>query len=121
VQTEPACWRIAASFGDRMLKPDLFAVTASADYEDHWYIEVDRATESLPTLLRKCAQYEDYRRTGAEQQDHGVFPLVIWIVPDDARAAKLRAAIAASRSLDRDLYRICTPASFAGVITGGAA
>jgi hypothetical protein len=121
VQTEPACWRTAAGFGDRILKPDLFAVTASGEYEDHWYIEVDRATESLPTLLKKCAQYEDYRRTGIEQQDRGVFPLVIWSVPDGARAAKLGAAIAASRSLDTDLYRICTPASFPGVISGGAA
>jgi hypothetical protein len=121
VQTEPTCWRTAASFGDRMLKPDLFALTASGDYEDHWYIEVDRATESLPTLLRKCAQYEDYRRTATEQQERGIFPLVIWIVPDDIRAGKLRAAITASRSLDSSLYRICTPASFAEVITGGAA
>jgi Replication-relaxation len=121
VQTEPACWRTAASFGDRMLKPDLFAVTAFGDYEDHWYIEIDRATESLPTLLKKCAQYEDYRRSGHAQASSGVFPLVVWIVPDQARATKLRAAIAASRSLDRDLYRICTPASFAEVITGGAA
>ncbi|MDQ1743469.1 MAG: hypothetical protein QOE23_1808 [Pseudonocardiales bacterium] len=121
VQTEPACWRTAASFGDRILKPDLLAVTAAGDYEDHWYIEVDRATESLPTLLRKCAQYEDYRRTGTEQQEHGVFPLVVWIVPDDIRAGKLRAAITASRSLDSDLYRICTPASFPEIITGGAA
>jgi hypothetical protein len=121
VQTEPACWRTAASFGDRILKPDLFAVTASGDYEDHWYIEVDRATESLPTLLRKCVQYEDYRRTGAEQHDRGVFPLVVWIVPDETRATKLSAAITASRSLDGDLYRICTPSSFSDVITGGAA
>ena len=121
VQTEPACWRTATSFGNNILKPDLFAVTAAGDYEDHWYIEVDRATESLPTLLKKCAQYEDYRRTGAEQQARGVFPLVIWIVPDEARAAKLRSAIAGSRSLDTDLYRVCTPASFPGVISGGAA
>jgi hypothetical protein len=121
VQTEPACWRTAASFGGNTLKPDLFALTASGDYEDHWYIEVDRATESLPTLLKKCAQYEDYRRTGAEQQERGIFPLVMWIVPDDGRAAKLAAAITVSRSLDRDLYRICTPASFAEVITGGPA
>lgn len=121
VQTEPRCWRTAASFGDRILKPDLFAVTAAGDYEDHWYIEVDRATESLPTLLRKCAQYEEYRRTGAEQQARGVFPLVVWIVPDKARAAKLAAGIAASRSLDKDLYRICTPASLPALILGGDA
>jgi len=71
------------------LKPDLYAVTASGDYEDHWFCEIDRATESMPTLLKKCVQYEAYRRTGAEQDRLGVFPLVVWVVPDDAQADKL--------------------------------
>jgi hypothetical protein len=123
VATEPDCWRsyLALSGSRDTLKPDLHAVTASGDYEDHWFVEIDRATESLPTLLRKCTQYEDYRRTEAEQHQHGVFPLVVWVVPDETRAAKLAAGVAASRSLDRELYRICTPNRFAGVITGGAA
>lgn len=121
VHTEPRCWRTAPSFGSNILKPDLFAVTASGDYEDHWFIEVDRATESLPTLLKKCAQYEDYRRTGAEQHARGVFPLVVWIVPDQTRADRLGGGLAASRSLDQNLYRICTPTSFPDVIAGGAA
>lgn len=123
VQTEPRCWRTSdtAGFGGSVLKPDLYAVTALGDYEDHWFCEIDRATESLPTLLKKCAQYEAYRRTGSEQDRLGVFPLVVWIVPDDTRADKLRRAIAGSRNLDADLYRVCTPTDFAEVITGGAA
>jgi len=123
VATEPDCWRsyLALSGSRDTLKPDLHAVTASGDYEDHWYIEVDRATESLPTLLKKCAQYEAYRRTGSEQDRLSVFPLVVWIVPDQARADKLRRAIASSRNLDADLYRVCIPADFAEVVTGGGA
>lgn len=123
LQTEPRCWRTAdtSGFGGSVLKPDLYAVTASGDYEDHWFCEIDRATESLPTLLRKCGQYEAYRRTGSEQDRLGVFPLVVWIVPDQARAAKLKTAVRSSRNLDADLYRICIPATFAAVITGGAA
>lgn len=50
------------------LTPDLFAVVRAADdsgqFEDAWFIEVDCGTESLPTLLRKCEQYETYRRSG---------------------------------------------------------
>lgn len=123
VQTEPSCWRhYLGSGGNReTLKPDLYAVTATGDYEDHWFCELDRATESLPTLLGKCAQYQDYRRSGSEQQGGGVFPLVVWVVPDDIRAAKLTSAIRSSRSLDAGLYRICTPDSFPAVITGGPA
>jgi hypothetical protein len=120
VVTEPRCWRryMPISGGPETLKPDLLAVTAQADYEDHWFIEVDRATESLPTLLGKCAQYEDYRRSG---QAGDVVPLVVWVVPDEGHAAKLSAAISASRTLDPGLYRVCTLDSLPAVIGGGAA
>jgi hypothetical protein len=122
LQTEPACWRHTDTAGDSgILKPDLYAVTAAGDYEDHWFCEVDRATESLPTLLGKCAQYEAYRRTGSEQKRLGVFPLVLWVVPNQTRAAKLQAAIAASRSLDASLYRTCTIEGLSDAIAGGAA
>src|SRR4051812_5698181 len=119
VVTEPRCWRryTPISGSPETLKPDLLAVTAQADYEDHWFIEVDRATESLPTLLGKCAQYEDYRRSG---QAGDVVPLVLWVVPDEAHAAKLTAAIGASRTLDPALYRVCTLKGLPGVISGGA-
>lgn len=123
VDTEPSCWRPYQGAGGQpeILKPDLYTVTASGDFEDHWYVEIDRATESLPTLLKKCAQYEHYRRTGREQHGGGVFPVVVWVVPDDPRATKLRAALAASRSLDGDLYRVCTADTFTDLICRGAA
>ena len=123
VDTEPACWRGYLSSGGvrDILKPDLYAVTASGDFEDHWYIEIDRATESLPTLLKKCAQYEHYRRTGREQHDRGVFPVVVWVVPGQPRLTKLHAALSASRSLDPRLYRVCTPDTFADLVCRGAA
>ena len=92
LQTEPICWRPYATLGggQAVLKPDLYAVTASGDFEDSWFIEVDRGTESLPTLLRKCGQYEDYRRSGVEQRDRQVFPLVLWLLPDERRKACAR-------------------------------
>ena len=123
VQTEPACWRpyLGVHGGREVLKPDLFAVTASGDYEDRWFIEIDRGTESIPTLIRKCAQYETYRRTGREQQTTGVFPLVVWQLPNQARIDKLRAAIHAARRLDPALYRLTTPEEFVDLIAGGAA
>jgi len=123
VQIEPACWRSYTSLGGNRetLKPDLYAVTASADYEDHWFIEIDRATESLPVLIRQCQQYQAYRRSGTEQEASGVFPRVIWVVPDNARADQLRAAIASSRNLDDDLFIVTTPEAFIQVITRGAA
>jgi hypothetical protein len=130
VQIEPECWRPYSGLGGSrgVLKPDLFAITApmgqdgaQADYVDHWFIEVDRGTESLPTLLRQCRLYETYRRTGSEQQARGVFPLVVWVVPDVVRAAKLHAALQAAHGLDKDLFRITTADGLVALVTGGTA
>lgn len=122
VQLEPASWRpfLLAGGARAVLKPDLYAVTALGDFEDHWFIEVDRATESLPTLLRKCAQYEAYRAAGTEQRDHRVFPFVLWLLPDQRRAQQLRTAIRQARSLDGQLYRFTTPSGLVELVTGGS-
>ena len=121
VQTEPQNWRpYIGAAGERLiLKPDLYAVTASGDYEDSWAIEVDRGMESLPTLLRKCAAYEAYRRSGSEQAAAGVFPWVLWLMPSTVLADKLRQAVEASRTLDSSLYRITTFGDLLTVIEGG--
>ena len=47
-----------------VIKPDAYARLRRGDVEDCWWIEVDRATESLPTLKRKLAAYTDFARTG---------------------------------------------------------
>ena len=123
VQTEPATWRsyLGPSGEHLTLKPDLLAVTATNDYEDSWALEIDEGTESIPSLITKCAQYEAYRATGREQTEHGVFPLVVWIVPTEHRAARLDAALSRAQRLDRTLYRVCTPDRLLDVIRGGAA
>lgn len=128
VQIEPMAWRSYLGLGGQkeILKPDLYAVTTPridgrlGDFEDHWFIEVDRATESLPTLLGQCRQYEAYRRSGSQQEAAGVFPLVLWIVPDDRRAAALTRAVERSTDLTSDLYRVCTPDSLLATVIGGA-
>jgi len=123
VATEPDSWRayLGAGGAPELLKPDLYAVTVTGEYEDHWFVELDRATESLPTLVRKCGQYERYRRTGREQVETGVFPLVVWVVPDYQRATKLQAALDTARRLDTTLFRITTPERFAELVCGGTA
>lgn len=120
VEHEPTSWRdfLGAYGGGETLKPDLFAVTATAEYEDSWFIELDRATESLPTVLRKCAAYERYRQTGQEQTRRGVFPAVLWVVPDERRAQALTGALRRQYGADPEPFRVTTAACFLPVITG---
>jgi len=121
VQVEPRAWRsyLGLHGSAVQLKPDLFAITATdstAEYEDHWFIEVDRATESIPTLLRQCRAYEQYRRSGQEDTEYGVFPRVIWIVPHDHRARRLLEAITSARELDPALFTVTVPSGLLSIL-----
>jgi len=84
--TEPACWRsFSGAYGRATLKPDAYVVARLDRYEDSWFIEADRSTEPASTLMRKCEQYRRYWQTGREQDRTGVFPRVLWLVPDRRR------------------------------------
>jgi hypothetical protein len=105
---EPECWRAYSSRhgGVTQLKPDLSLVTACGKYEDHWFLEIDRATEPPSRVVRACQKYEAYRQTGAEKKRIGVFPGVVWITPDAKRAAALEAHIAGTPGLSRGAYAV---------------
>jgi hypothetical protein len=119
LQTEPASWQKSLSpVGTvQTLKPDLLLVTAAGDYENHWLIEADLATEHLPVILRQCAAYEAFRATGRYQALHGLFPAVLWVTPTQARAASVRAAVAATTSPDSNAFLVCSFKDYRSVIT----
>jgi hypothetical protein len=120
LQTEPQCWRSFMSPHGTLewLRPDLYAVTASGDYEDHWFLEADRATEHPPEVVRKAKIYQRYAATGAHQARHGVFPAVAWVVPDTARQAALQAALSADKAVQPDLFRVVALEGFRALIIG---
>jgi hypothetical protein len=116
-----------AGGGATPLRPDLLATITAQDaegsYEDRWFIEVDRGTESLPTVLGKCQLYRRYYQSGIEQLDGDGFPLVLWLMQGhraQARAAEL------TRQLDRkqlapELFRVTTDDGLDNLLrTGGA-
>lgn len=123
VDPEPSCWRsfVGPHGSTEWLKPDLYAVTASGDFEDHWYLEADLATEHPPVVVRKAKHYQRYAATGADQARHGLFPAVAWVVPDTARQAALLAALAADRQVQTALFRVVTTGQFTELITNGYA
>jgi hypothetical protein len=110
LEAEPTCWR---SFGGRggttvTLRPDLLVVTADESTETHSFVEVDRATEHLPAVIRKCQTYQRHWEDGHEEATRGLYPAVVWIVPTELRADKLRHAIAQERTLRGDLFFVIT-------------
>lgn len=108
-ETEPACWRDVSTLGGRIvLRPDLLVVLIVGEYELRWFVEVDRGTEHVPTLLRKCRLYHTYYKNGVEQRQHKVFPRVLWIALDQRRAERLQEAITKDRRLNADIFRITT-------------
>src|SRR5437588_1242946 len=56
VDVEPRCWRryIGSGGAREVLRPDLYVVTGSGEFEDCWFVEIDRGTESPLALRRKC-------------------------------------------------------------------
>lgn len=106
--TEPAAWRPfpGPGGGRRLLKPDAAVVVRLGRFEDRWFVEVDRGTESLPTVRRKCELYRRYWASGREQAACGVFPRVLWLVPDARRAHDLRQLLERWPTETRGLFMV---------------
>jgi Replication-relaxation len=88
--TEPASWQPNGAGG--FVKPDAYAVLRRSGIEDCWWIEVDRATESIPTLKRKLLAYIDFVRSGQLGPDE-ITPRVLLTVPHDHRLSAVRKII----------------------------
>lgn len=120
LQPEPECWRTYSEYGDILaLKPDLFAITASGQYEDRWFLEVDLATESPNKIIGKCEKYHRYYRTGLEQQEAEVFPLTVWIVPTTDRKERLIAHIREAFQHQPRLFAVITKDELEHLILNG--
>lgn len=122
VETEPGCWRSFTQglSGRDVLRPDLFVAVGLGDFEDRWFIEMDLATESTTTVVRKCHTYHAYHGAGVEQAKHGVFPRVLWIVPHDRRKVQLQKALNGARGITRSHFVVATADEYRSVLGGGA-
>lgn len=122
VEFEPKCWRGYSDIDSKpaTLKPDLFAVTASGEYEDCYFFEVDLSTEAPTRILDKCKRYAYYYQLGTEQKKTGVFPFVIWLVPNQSRKESLQRNISGCRDLHpKSLFTVITPNQLDTLLTKG--
>ena len=90
-QIEPTSWHPDGTHG--VLKPDAYALLHSPGLADSWWLEVDRATESIPTLRKKLLAYVDFARRGSTGPDD-VMPRVLVTVPDGHRLATVSDLVA---------------------------
>lgn len=106
--SEPSCWRsFDGPAGQRsMLKPDSYVRLGVGEYEDSYFIEVDRGTEGSRTLTRQLSLYVAYHQSGREQVTRGVFPRVLWLVPDERRVAVIADCVQRLPEPARELFRV---------------
>ena len=115
IDPEPSCWRPFKDNGRQVfLKPDLYAVAVTdygydRKYEDNWFIEMDLGTESPTQVVEKCQTYLRYYNTGIEQRKQEVFPMVVWLVKDEARKEKLRQYIRENLPPQPKMFLVITP------------
>ena len=121
MQPEPTCWRVVtgSSSAAATLRPDLFVSVGAGDLEHRWFVEIDLGSEHLPTLLRKCQQYEAYYQSGTEQAEHGVFPKVLWIMHNQDRAKRLTDAVQIGTRLTTELFVATTTDHAIAALIGG--
>lgn len=110
LSAEPACHRrLPSGIGtqpEARLKPDSFLRLGAGDFEDSYFIEVDRGTEGSRALIRQLKAYLAYQASGREQRQRGVFPLVLWLAPDARRAQVITDCVRALPRADRGLFRV---------------
>ncbi|MEU2901131.1 replication-relaxation family protein [Streptomyces sp. NPDC001273] len=127
LESEPDCWRtfLAPHGAKQWLKPDLFAITAGGEFEDHWFVEADLGTEHTPVIVRKATTYQQYATTGVHQSEHEVFPVVAFVVPNDRRKGTIEAALETEpttrESFLAGMFRVVTKERFSGFIAKGGA
>lgn len=120
-EVEPDCWRSYQKNGKSIsLRPDLYVRTNTGDYNDHLFIEMDLDTEAPTAIIEKCRRYLEYYQTGREQKTSGAFPLVLWIVQDVNRKAKIENAIKTSfRNRFPHIFFIIVPEELETVLRDG--
>lgn len=119
VAVEPETWRPLADGSGGVLKPDLFVSLATAEEEVFAYVEIDLATEHAAAVRRKVALYASYRATGRDQDRIDLFPLVIWAVPDQRRAATLRRYLEPEDGRAPGLHQVVLTSELINALTKG--
>lgn len=105
---EPACWRrLSGPAGEVIIvKPDAYVCAGVGDFEEHRFIEVDLASESMTVIGQKADLYARYWYSGQAQHERGVFPSVLFLAPDEHRVAQIIKALARQPAEHWQLFQV---------------
>jgi len=119
---EPAAWRGYSRLGGAagVLKPDAYLRLGVGEFEDSFFVEVDLGSERRGQLIRQHRAYSEYFRAGVEQAKTGVFPGVLWVVPDAQRMALLADIHRGLPEQTGRLFTVVTSAQALAVLCGEA-
>jgi len=121
-EAEPACWRryFGPGGSPRWLKPDADLVIEGPEFEDRYFIELDRGTEFPSRIAAKARGYVSYYHSGHEQAESIVFPLVVFVVPNEARRSQLVDVLSALPAEHWALFAVLTMKRAADTLAAGS-
>lgn len=114
-QAEPACWWPDGLGG--FIKPDAFVALSTERFDELVWLEVDRGTESLPTLRRKLHGYLDFVERG-QLGPRDAVPQVVVAVPDEHRYSGVQGLVQRFAGDIDGLFTVVTFSKTADYLTG---
>ena len=101
------------------LKPDAYAKLVVGNEEEFiFFLELDKDTESLKRIVNQCKKYIQYFNTGIEQRETGIFPQVVWVVPDHKRQTAIENRIQEELNSYWTLFEVITLEEFPDFVIG---
>jgi len=98
------------------MKPDAYLAISAGEFTDHWWVEVDLATEAVPTLRGKFLAYLDF--VGLGQRGPGdVVPRVLVTVPTFERRDVIASVVAKLPALVDELFTVVLHDEAVGLLT----
>jgi hypothetical protein len=113
-QAEPAAWWPNGAGG--WMKPDAYLSVSAGEFTDHWWVEVDLATEAVPTLRGKFLAYIDFAALG-QLGPGDVVPRVLVTVPTPERRDVMVSVIAKLPAPADELFAVVLHDEAVGWIT----
>jgi hypothetical protein len=94
---EVTAWSGPAACRHGRVRPDGYGAYRRSDRRHHFFLEYDRGTSGIRSLVRKLNAYFEYLETGRFKRDYAWFPDILVVTTSNAAEARFaRAARAAS-------------------------